>query len=120
MKRQVPSRFYVWAGLSLWLLAALAGWGALRWPPAIFGMSVLLLASLVLVLLGLRPVRKRERKTGPAPRQTALPPVPPGCDEPKAIRYPLLRAEDEEEVERLYQKLKTVGRLDSTNSSDQT
>ena len=34
-------------------------------------------------------------------------------------RYRLLRKEDEAEVERLYQRLKTVGRLDSTNTSDE-
>jgi hypothetical protein len=35
-------------------------------------------------------------------------------------RYRLLLAEDEAEVERLYRRLKTVGRLDSTRSSDET
>ena len=34
-------------------------------------------------------------------------------------RYPLLRAEDEAEVERLYQRLKTVGHIDPKNSSDE-
>jgi len=34
-------------------------------------------------------------------------------------RYPLLRPEDEAEVERLYQRLKTVGRLDPKNSPDE-
>ncbi|MGH9665038.1 MAG: hypothetical protein ACRD9L_11495 [Bryobacteraceae bacterium] len=33
--------------------------------------------------------------------------------------YPLLRADDEEEVERLFQRLKTVGHLDPKNSSDE-
>ena len=34
-------------------------------------------------------------------------------------RYPLLRPEDEEEIERMFQRLKTVGRLDrSLGSSD--
>jgi Protein of unknown function (DUF3093) len=33
-------------------------------------------------------------------------------------RVPLLRPEDEEEVERLFQKLKTVGRLDPRGSGD--
>jgi hypothetical protein len=42
----------------------------------------------------------------PAPKQL-LPP-----------RYPLLRPEDEEEVERLFQRLKTVGRLDQRGSDD--
>ena len=35
-------------------------------------------------------------------------------------RYRLLRQEDEAEVERLYQRLRTVGRLDSKNSADET
>ncbi len=33
--------------------------------------------------------------------------------------YRLLREEDEAEVERLYHRLKKVGRLDSTNSNDE-
>ena len=34
-------------------------------------------------------------------------------------RYRLLRSEDEAEVERLYQRLKTVGNLDQKSSSDE-
>lgn len=34
-------------------------------------------------------------------------------------RYPLLRPEDEAEVERLFQRLKTVGHIDPKNSSDE-
>jgi len=34
------------------------------------------------------------------------------------VRYPLLRAEDEEEVERMFQRLKSVGHLESKNSED--
>jgi hypothetical protein len=34
-------------------------------------------------------------------------------------RYRILRAEDEAEVERLYQRLKTVGNLDQKNSADE-
>lgn len=34
-------------------------------------------------------------------------------------RYPLLREEDEAEVERLYQRLKSVGHLDPKSSSDE-
>jgi hypothetical protein len=34
-------------------------------------------------------------------------------------RYRILRAEDEAEVERLYQRLKTVGNLDQKNSTDE-
>ena len=33
------------------------------------------------------------------------------------IRYPLLRPEDEEEVERMFQRLKSVGNLESKNSN---
>ena len=33
-------------------------------------------------------------------------------------RYPLLRAEDEEEVERMFQRLKSVGHLESKNSDE--
>jgi hypothetical protein len=34
-------------------------------------------------------------------------------------RYKVLRPEDEAEVERLYQRLKTVGNLDQKNSTDE-
>ena len=34
-------------------------------------------------------------------------------------RYRVLRPEDEAEVERLYQRLKTVGNLDQKNSTDE-
>ena len=33
-------------------------------------------------------------------------------------RYPVLRAEDEEEVERLFQRLKSVGHFESKNSDE--
>jgi hypothetical protein len=39
--------------------------------------------------------------------------------QPPAIRYPLLRPEDEQEVERMYQRLKSVGRLDQRGSDEQ-
>jgi len=39
--------------------------------------------------------------------------------QPPAPRYRILRAEDEAEVERLYQRLKTVGNLDQKNSTDE-
>ena len=45
---------------------------------------------------------------GPGPRQIQPP-----------LRYKVLRPEDEAEVERLYQRLKTVGNLDQKNSSDE-
>jgi hypothetical protein len=41
--------------------------------------------------------------------------------EPKQVpptRYPLLRPEDEDEVERMFQRLKSVGRIDQRNSDD--
>jgi len=51
--------------------------------------------------------------------------VPPASDEKgqhtltdAPARYPLLRAEDEEEVERMYQRLKSVGHLESKNSEE--
>jgi hypothetical protein len=45
----------------------------------------------------------------------------PGGDrkQPPAPRYRVLRPEDEAEVERLYQRLKTVGNLDQKNSTDE-
>jgi hypothetical protein len=39
--------------------------------------------------------------------------------QPAAPRYRVLRPEDEAEVERLYQRLKTVGNLDQKNSADE-
>jgi hypothetical protein len=48
--------------------------------------------------------------TSPAERKQT-PPLP---------RYRILRPEDEAEVERLYQRLKTVGNLDQKNSTDET
>jgi len=45
---------------------------------------------------------------GEAPAPQNLPPP----------RYPLLRPEDEEEVERMFQRLKSVGRLDSRYSDE--
>jgi len=47
--------------------------------------------------------------------------LPPGL-EPKGLpspRYRLLRPEDEAEVEQLYHRLKTVGRLDPKNSAEE-
>ena len=38
---------------------------------------------------------------------------------PPARRYPVLRPEDEAEVERLFQRLKTVGHLDSKSGGDE-
>jgi hypothetical protein len=39
--------------------------------------------------------------------------------QPPSPRYRVLRPEDEAEVERLYQRLKTVGNLDQKNSTDE-
>jgi hypothetical protein len=46
----------------------------------------------------------------PAPRAKQLPPP----------RYPLLRPEDEEEVERMFQRLKAAGRLDEHASDEKS
>jgi hypothetical protein len=48
------------------------------------------------------------------------PPPPPPRKPLPTPRYRLLTEEDEAEVERLYQRLKTVGNLDSKNSSDES
>jgi hypothetical protein len=40
------------------------------------------------------------------------------ADAAAPARYPLLNAEDEEEVERLFQRLKSVGHLESKNSDE--
>ena len=40
-------------------------------------------------------------------------------DEPtKPAKYPLMRPEDEEEIERMFQRLKSVGRLDARGADD--
>jgi hypothetical protein len=40
-------------------------------------------------------------------------------DEPvKPAKYPLMRPEDEEEIERMFQRLKSVGRLDGRGADD--
>ncbi len=46
-------------------------------------------------------------------------PAPPPVKSATQPPYRLLRHEDEAEVERLYQRLKTVGSLDSTRSNDE-
>ncbi len=55
------------------------------------------------------PYRQFWGEPGAASRKR-LPPPP---------RYPLLRPEDEEEVERMYQRLRSVGRLDQRDQRDQ-
>jgi hypothetical protein len=47
-------------------------------------------------------------------------PETPRRQESPFPRYRLLRPEDEEEVERLYQQLRTAGRIDSRSSTDET
>lgn len=47
------------------------------------------------------------------------PPVPVEKKEQNAPKYQLLRSEDEAEVERLFQVLKTVGHLDTRQPSDE-
>jgi hypothetical protein len=46
------------------------------------------------------------------------PPEPSGKEASTPLRYPVLRSEDEEEVERLFQRLKSVGHLESKNSDE--
>jgi hypothetical protein len=60
----------------------------------------------------LAPTQRVSSATDPAPDkdQTAQTAAP--------ARYPVLRAEDEDEVERLFQRLKSVGHLESKNSDE--
>jgi hypothetical protein len=48
------------------------------------------------------------------------PPLPADTDKDASVplRYPVLRSEDEEEVERLFQRLKSVGHLESKSSDE--
>ena len=46
------------------------------------------------------------------------PPEPADKDASVPLRYPVLRSEDEEEVERLFQRLKSVGHLESKRSDE--
>jgi hypothetical protein len=48
------------------------------------------------------------------------PPAPSDADKDASmpLRYPVLRSEDEEEVERLFQRLKSVGHLESKGSDE--
>jgi hypothetical protein len=52
-----------------------------------------------------------------APAKTASPEAA-DKDTSVPLRYPVLRSEDEEEVERLFQRLKSVGHLESKNSDE--
>ena len=51
----------------------------------------------------------------PEPRKT---PDPPRRQAPPAVHRPLLRPEEEEEIERMFQRLKSVGRLDQRDQRD--
>ncbi|MFN7925442.1 MAG: hypothetical protein U0Q16_35410 [Bryobacteraceae bacterium] len=44
-------------------------------------------------------------------------PTPVSARQASSVRYPLLREEDEAEVERLYQRLKSVGNLDTRDEN---
>jgi hypothetical protein len=46
------------------------------------------------------------------------PPEPADKDASAPLRYPVLRSEEEEEVERLFQRLKSVGHLESKSSDE--
>ena len=113
------SRRFVWFGVAVWVLAASCTWAVIIWPQAVFGLAALLAVSSLFVALGLRPAGQTRRPREHAPRFRPPVPAPDQREFPSAY-YPLLRPEDEAEVERLYQRLKAVGRLDSRNSSDET
>jgi len=58
---------------------------------------------------------------GPPPSSeppTNSSPEPADKDASVPVRYPVLRSEDEEEVERLFQRLKSVGHLESKSSDE--
>jgi hypothetical protein len=52
--------------------------------------------------------------------ESAKKPLPEATDKDASapLRYPVLRSEDEEEVERLFQRLKSVGHLESKSSGE--
>ena len=50
--------------------------------------------------------------------EPAAPEPAAGKDSAAPLRYPVLRTEDEEEVERLFQRLKSVGHLESKSSDE--
>jgi hypothetical protein len=174
-------------GLAVWGLAAVAGWLAIGWPPAVVAMGLLLAISSILVFLGLRPpVELREKHLVVGTRAIPWEEIrqvdrggwesllcvhlslidgsrfrliypgdldsansllrhirryarlaliegkpyrefwgiaSPALQERRSLppqRYRLLRPEDEAEVERLYQQLKTAGRIDTRSSPDET
>jgi hypothetical protein len=184
MTRFVPSRHYLYAGLTAVAGAAFSTWCGLSWPLAFIPAVVFLASAVALVLLALRPVievhethlvigkepipwadirrvdhagwlsplvvhltlfddrrlvvlypgdpdaaRRLLRYLRRLPRFALIDgvphrrfwgdPPPPGGDDRGSPRCPLLRAEDEAEVERLYQRLKAVGHLDQKSSADE-
>jgi hypothetical protein len=186
MTRYLPSRRYLWGGITAWGLAAVSGVFAIEWAPALIAVILFLISSGLLVFLALRPpveireshlivgkraipwgeirrvdrtgwrsplvvrltlsddtrmvlihpgdldsansllrqLRRHSREAlidGKAYREywcDALPAAPERKELPSP-RYKLLRPEDEAEVERMFHQLKTVGRLDQNNSSDE-
>ncbi len=112
-------RRLIWFGAAVWILAASSTWAVMLWPKAVFGLVALLTVAGLFVGLGLRPPQaKRERRARVAHScPSAVVIERPGA---APFRYPLLRPEDEAEVEKLYRRLKAVGSLDSKNSPDET
>jgi hypothetical protein len=55
----------------------------------------------------------------PEPRKTEERPATSGRQTPPAVHRPLLRPEEEEEIERMFQRLKSVGRFDQRDQRDQ-
>ncbi|MEQ1883835.1 MAG: hypothetical protein ABL967_02160 [Bryobacteraceae bacterium] len=58
-----------------------------------------------------REAREREAKELEAKRQQKM-------QEPAPTRYPVLRSEDEDEVERMFQRLKATGKVDARSSEE--
>ena len=63
--------------------------------------------ELAAVARATEPAKKRSSESSDADQDVSAP-----------LRYPVLRSEDEEEVERLFQRLKSVGHLESKNSDE--
>ena len=59
-----------------------------------------------------------ELEPGKTP-ELAGPPAPPNRQSQPAVHRPLLRPEEEEEIEKMFQRLKSVGRLDQRDQRDQ-
>ena len=69
----------------------------------------------------LRHLRRYSRQAlldGMPYRQFWGEPAAANDESPKAVKYPLMRPEDEEEIERMFQRLKSVGRLDGRGADD--